>query len=105
MPFLAFESIRSLAGERYLEHLTREDAIKRYIHVIEEGLYKVMARIGISTIRNIIGAGQFEVIGLDPSFVERCFTGSEMHPGKVALAYIAEQVVTHCRSLMASEAP
>jgi len=104
VPFLAFESIRSLAGERYLKHLTREDAIKRYIHVLEEGLYKVMARMGISTIRNIIGAGQFEVIGLDLSFVERCFTGSEMHPGKVSLAHIAEQVVTHCRSLMATDA-
>src|SRR5262249_32564159 len=58
----------------------------------------------ISTIRNIIGAGQFEVIGLDSDFMERCFTGSEMHPGKVALAHIAGQVVTHCRSLMSTEA-
>ncbi|HEX6554960.1 MAG TPA: glutamate synthase large subunit [Ktedonobacteraceae bacterium] len=104
VPFLAFESIRSLAGERSLEHLTRGDAIQRYIHVIEEGLYKIMARMGISTIRNIIGAGQFEVIGLDPGFVQRCFTGSEMHPGNMALAHIAEQVVTHCRSLMSTEA-
>src|SRR5262249_53391121 len=80
VPTLALASVRALAGERKLEHLTAEMAVERYLHVVEDGLCKVMARMGISTICNIIGAGQFEVTGLTPEFVERCFAGSAFHP-------------------------
>ncbi|HEX9133942.1 MAG TPA: glutamate synthase central domain-containing protein, partial [Ktedonobacteraceae bacterium] len=76
VPSLALASVRALAGERRLETLSREQAAERYLHVIEEGLRKVMARMGISTIRNIIGAGQFEIFGLHPDLIRRCFAGS-----------------------------
>jgi len=102
VPFLALETIRSLAGERHLEHLNKEQAVKRYLHVVEDGLCKVMARMGISTICNIIGAGQFEAVGLDPAFVERCFAGSAAHPGKLTLQLAAQQVVDHCQTLLAA---
>ncbi|MBV8821303.1 MAG: glutamate synthase subunit alpha, partial [Ktedonobacteraceae bacterium] len=102
VPFLAFETVRSLAGERHLEHLNKEQAVARYIHVVEDGLCKVMARMGISTICNIIGAGQFEAVGLDPAFVERCFAGSAAHPGKLTVQHVAQQVVDHCQTLLAA---
>jgi glutamate synthase domain-containing protein 2/glutamate synthase domain-containing protein 1/glutamate synthase domain-containing protein 3 len=95
-PLLALESVRSLAGERHLEALTQVQAVERYLHVIEEGLRKVMARMGISTIRNIIGGGQFEIMGLHSDVVRRCFSGSDIvaaHPGKVDFKYIAGQVI------------
>ncbi|HLZ62081.1 MAG TPA: glutamate synthase central domain-containing protein, partial [Ktedonosporobacter sp.] len=99
VPTLALASVRALAGERRLEHLTHEMAVETYIQVVEDGLRKVMARMGISTLRNIIGAGQFEVIGLHPSFVERCFAGSAMHPGNVTSTHIAEAVIKRCETL------
>ncbi|HEU0001862.1 MAG TPA: glutamate synthase-related protein, partial [Ktedonobacteraceae bacterium] len=92
-PFMALASVRALAGERRLEHLTREDAVEVYIHVIEDGLRKIMARMGISTIRNITGAGQFEVVGLAPELVERCFAGSPAHFGNLTLPLIAAQII------------
>lgn len=98
-PWLALASVRALAGERHLEHLTPEQAEARYLRVIEDGLRKVMARMGISTIRNITGAGQFEAVGLDSRLIERCFAGSTAHPGTVTLAQIAGQVVERCRVL------
>ncbi len=93
VPFMALASVRGLAGERRLEHLTREEAVEVYIHVIEDGLRKVMARMGISTIRNITGAGQFEVVGLARGLVERCFAGSPAHFGKLTLQLIAGQAI------------
>ncbi|HWZ18117.1 MAG TPA: glutamate synthase large subunit, partial [Ktedonobacteraceae bacterium] len=95
-PVLALESVRSLAGERHLETLTQEQAAERYLHVIEAGLRKVMARMGISTIRNIIGGGQFEILGLHSDVIRRCFAGSDIvaaHPGKVDFEHIAGQVI------------
>lgn len=99
VPTLALASVRALAGERKLEHLTPELAVERYLHVVEDGLCKVMARMGISTIRNIIGAGQFEIVGLTPEFVKRCFAGSAFHPGKVNYTNVAEQLIKQCERL------
>ncbi|HEX6481150.1 MAG TPA: glutamate synthase-related protein [Ktedonobacteraceae bacterium] len=93
VPSLALASVRALAGERHLEELTPEEAEARYLHVIEDGLRKVMARMGISTIRNIIGGGQFEVFGLDENLIQRGFAGSASHPGKISYAQIAGQVL------------
>src|SRR6266852_4591540 len=96
IPSLALESVRSLAGERRLETLTQEQAVECYLHVIEEGLRKVMARMGISTIRNMIGGGQFEILGLHHDLVRRCFAGPyavAAHPGKINFTQIAGQVI------------
>ncbi len=101
VPYLALESVRSLAGARHLEEITPEQAEERYLHVIGDGLRKIMARMGISTVRNIIGAGQFEVIGLEPALVERCFAGSPFHPGKIGPVQLAEQSLAHCRTAAA----
>src|SRR6266851_784817 len=96
VPTMALASVRALAGERHLESLTPEQAEERYLHVIEDGLRKVMARMGISTIRNIIGAGQFEIFGLDPQLIQRCFAVSSsqtIHLGKVSFIQVAGQVI------------
>ncbi len=104
VPTLALANIRALAGERHLEHLTPDQAVDRYLRVLEEGLRKVMARMGISTIHNIIGAGQFEVVGLDPYLVQRCFAiagAQPAYPGKVTLVQLAAQVIERCQALQA----
>ncbi|HTD20718.1 MAG TPA: glutamate synthase-related protein, partial [Ktedonobacteraceae bacterium] len=103
VPYLALTSVRALAGERRLEHLTPEQAAESYLRVIGEGLRKVIARMGISTVRNIIGAGQFEIVGLDQRIIERCFTGSAAHPGSTSYSHIAEQVIERCRTLRQEE--
>ncbi len=70
-----------------------------YFHASEDGLCKIMARMGISTVRNIVGAGQFEVLGLDPVFVERCFAGSAVCPGKVTLKDVCEKIIKYRETL------
>jgi glutamate synthase (NADPH/NADH) large chain/glutamate synthase (ferredoxin) len=104
VPYLALASVRALAGQRRLEHITPEQAVESYIHVIEGGLRKVMARMGISTLRNIIGAGLFEIFGLDQTLLARCFAGSAAHPGHVGFTQIAEQVLAWIEPLAAQAA-
>jgi len=103
VPYLALASVRALAGERRLEHLTGEQAAEMYLHVVEGGLRKIMARMGISTLRNIVGAGQFEIVGLHRSIVERCFAGSAAHAGSLTFAKVAGQVIERCQGLQQSE--
>src|SRR6266487_3127859 len=102
-PYLALASVRALSGERHLEDLTPDEAVTRYLHVIGEGLRKIMARMGISTIRNIIGGGQFEIVGLDRRLIERCFAHSAAHPGNVTYTHFADQIIARCQTLEQSE--
>jgi glutamate synthase domain-containing protein 2/glutamate synthase domain-containing protein 1/glutamate synthase domain-containing protein 3 len=99
VPTLALQSVRALTADRRLEHLTHEQAVEHYLHAVEEGLRKVMARMGISTIRNIVGGSQYEVLGLHPDFIERCFAGAAVVPGKVTLSRVAEEAIKHYESL------
>lgn len=102
-PYMAYESVRALAGDRRLEHITKEIAVERYNHVIEEGLCKIMARMGISTLRNIIGAGQFEVVGLAGEIVERCFAGSAYTTGVMTFAGFADQLIQQAEKQVQDE--
>ena len=104
VPTLALRSVQALAGERRLEEITKEMAVTRYIHVMEDGLCKIMARMGISTLRNIIGAGQFEILGLSHEFSERCFSGSAAHAGKITFTLVAEQLIKQAAALQPDQA-
>lgn len=101
VPYMALASVRALAGQRKLEHITPQQAVASYIHVIEGGLCKVMARMGISALRNIIGAGLFEIFGLDRELLQRCFPGSAAHPGHVGFTQVAEQLLAWIEPLAA----
>jgi len=103
VPSLALESVRALAGERKLEHMTRSDAVKQYIRVVEDGLRKVMARMGISTIRNIIGAGLFEVVGLEADFAARCFAGSALQTGHISYAAVGRDIIAQFQALAVAQ--
>ncbi len=104
VPRLALASVRALAGERRLEHLTPEDAAYHYLHVVEDGLRKVMARMGISTIRNSIGGGQFEILGLSQEVIDRCFVGSVSYPGVVGLEDLAKQTLERWQQVRSEKA-
>ena len=50
---------------------------KQYRHGINLGLYKIMSKMGISTIASYRAAQLFEIIGLNDEVVQQCFTGNE----------------------------
>ncbi|AWN17923.1 Glutamate synthase [NADPH] large chain [Salinisphaera sp. LB1] len=67
-PYLALASVGALTGE--------DAALPRYLHGLEDGLLKVMSKMGISTLESYKGAQLFEALGLAPEVIDRCFTGS-----------------------------
>lgn len=75
-PYMAFAVIDSLVrkGDIQLDYNTAE---KNYIKALCKGLYKVMSKMGISTIRSYRGAKLFEAVGLNTEVVKRYF-GTEI---------------------------
>ncbi|MFW6017785.1 MAG: glutamate synthase large subunit [Halapricum sp.] len=75
-PYLAYETIENLIHEDIVD-LSVEEALGQYRHAIEDGIQKVMAKMGISTLESYKGAQIFEAVGLDSDFVEEYFRGTE----------------------------
>jgi hypothetical protein len=68
-PFLAFETIEDMRKrKRIREDISQDQAVNNYIKAIGKGIYKVMSKMGISTIRSYTGAQIFEAVGLAKSW-------------------------------------
>lgn len=73
-PYLAYESIARLVKDGSVEHDLRT-AIINYRNGINKGLYKIMSKMGISTIASYRCSQLFEAIGLNENVIDRCFKG------------------------------
>ncbi|MBL0216080.1 MAG: glutamate synthase large subunit, partial [Myxococcales bacterium] len=96
-PYLALDLVRDLVAQGRVPG-PPEAAIARFLHAIDEGLLKVMSKMGISTVQSYRGAQLFEAVGLDGAMVERHFTGTPSRIGGVGLTELGrEALVRHDR--------
>ncbi|HXI91905.1 MAG TPA: glutamate synthase large subunit [Blastocatellia bacterium] len=85
-PSLAFDVI---AHEGPRRGLTSSDAFRNYRRALEDGLLKIMAKMGISTLSGYCGSQTFEIVGLDKHLVEEYFSGAPCRLNGVGLDEIA----------------
>jgi glutamate synthase (ferredoxin) len=87
-PRLALETVASLADADKLgaDRPSPDEAQARYRRAVEDGLLKVMSKMGISDVASYCGAQLFDVVGLAPEVVERCFTGTASPVGGLGFA-------------------
>ncbi|CAG9000068.1 MAG: Glutamate synthase [NADPH] large chain [Candidatus Celerinatantimonas neptuna] len=74
-PYLAYESLAKLVENGDIEHDLRT-AIINYRNGINKGLYKIMSKMGISTVASYRCSQLFEIIGLHDNIIDRCFKGA-----------------------------
>ena len=91
-PYLAVESVATLARHGDLGPTTEYAAVHNYIKAAGKGVLKVMSKMGISTIASYTGAQVFEAVGLSRDVVDRYFTGVTSHLGGADLDVIAAEV-------------
>lgn len=102
-PYMAFAVLDDLVKR----HKIQEDyptAEANYIKAVKKGLFKIMAKMGISTIRSYRGAKIFESVGLSESLLKNYF-GTEISTiGGIGLEKIAADAVAMHRKTYASSA-
>ena len=91
-PYVAFETIDDLIGQRMLTGIDRDRAIEHYIKALNKGILKVMSKMGISTLQSYCGAQIFEAIGLKPALIDRYFTHTMSRVGGIGIEIVAEEV-------------
>ncbi|MGN1257765.1 MAG: glutamate synthase central domain-containing protein, partial [Candidatus Limisoma sp.] len=91
-PYMAFAVLDDLVARGDVQ-MNYETAEKNYIKAICKGLYKVMSKMGISTIRSYRGAKIFESIGLSNDLLKTYFGTSSSTIGGIHLAEIARDYI------------
>ncbi|PTF20195.1 glutamate synthase large subunit [Staphylococcus devriesei] len=76
IPYLAQHTIAHLTDSGRLKGIIA-DNVKTYTDVLSEGVIKVMAKMGISTVQSYQGAQIFEAVGLSQSVIDKYFTGTQ----------------------------
>ncbi len=97
-PYMAFESLADMIAEGQLTDIGYQDAVKGYIKSATKGVVKVMAKMGISTIKSYRGAQIFEAIGIKQEVVDRYFTWTETRVEGVGLDVIAREALMRHRA-------
>ena len=87
-PYMAFAVIDDLVKRNEIQ-LNYETAEKNYIKAVCKGLYKIMSKMGISTIRSYRGAKIFESIGLGEELLRDYFGTTISTVGGIGLEEIA----------------
>ena len=74
-PYLSYAIVRNIMGKGSSESQSLS-AIRSYRQGIKKGLFKIMSKMGISTVASYRGAQLFEAVGLHDEVVDLCFKGT-----------------------------
>ncbi len=74
-PYMAYQTLYEMMrkGQVKLGSQERRELGRSYRRGVRKGLYKIMSKMGISTIASYRGAQLFEIVGLSSEVVELCF--------------------------------
>jgi len=78
-PYLAYQTLFDLMrkGALKMDAAVRGELGRSYRRGIRKGLFKIMSKMGISTIASYRSAQLFEIVGLSDAVVALCFEGTD----------------------------
>jgi len=102
-PYLAFESVRSWWQDSRTQNLmergkisacTLQKAQANYRKAVEDGLLKILSKMGISLLSSYQGAQIFEAIGIGADLLELGFRGTTSRIGGLTIKELASEVIS-----------
>jgi len=93
-PYLAFETVEAmLKDEKFELKLTFKEAEKNFLKACHKGLYKIISKMGISTIQSYCGAQIFEAVGLGQELIDKYFTATPSRIGGIGIETVAQETL------------
>jgi len=101
-PYLALETVKQWHGSDKTQKMmesgkitkaTAAQAQENYRKAVENGLLKILSKIGISLLTSYSGAQIFEALGIGDEVIERSFKGTTSRVGGMSLEDIASETV------------
>ncbi len=101
-PYMAYAVLDDLVQKGEVQ-MNYETAEKNYIKAVCKGLYKIMSKMGISTIRSYRGAKIFEAVGLSEELLKGYFGTATSTIGGIRLEEVARDYILFHDNGFASE--
>jgi glutamate synthase (ferredoxin) len=99
-PRLALETVATLAADDKLggDHPSPAEAQLRFREAIEDGVLKIMSKMGIADVASYRGAQLFEAVGLARDVVDTCLTGTPSSIGGIGFAELERELLERRRA-------
>ncbi|MEJ1995461.1 MAG: glutamate synthase large subunit [Limibacillus sp.] len=91
--YLAQEAIADRLERGLFGDMTLADALQRFKQAMDEGLLKVMSKMGISVISSYRGGCNFEAVGLSRTLVDEYFPGMTSRISGIGLTGIQQKAL------------
>ncbi|MHA1599399.1 MAG: glutamate synthase central domain-containing protein, partial [Alphaproteobacteria bacterium] len=91
--YLAQESIADRHGRGLFGDMSLETCIRRYKTAVDEGLLKIMSKMGISVLSSYRGGSNFEAVGLSRTLVDEYFPAMPSRLSGIGLTGIRQKVL------------
>lgn len=94
-PRLALETVAALAADDKIgsDHPSPAEAQLRFRESIEDGVLKIMSKMGIADVASYRGAQLFEALGLARDVVDLCLTGTPSRIGGIGFAELEREAL------------
>ena len=84
-PYLAYQVIDMISSNT--------NAYANYGHAIDEGIYKIMSKVGICTVQSYRNSGAHDIIGLSQDVMDACFPRHQTALGGLSFEQIARETL------------
>ena len=91
-PYIAIDSIYQRYEKKLFGKLNFKECVQRYIKSIDNGLLKIMTKMGISVLSSYRGGCNFEAVGLSRSVVAEYFPGMVSRISGIGIAGIEKKI-------------
>jgi glutamate synthase (NADPH/NADH) large chain len=95
--YLAQESIAERQRRGLFGDMSLEDCLRRYMTAVDDGLLKVMSKMGIAVISSYRGGCNFEAVGLSRTLVDEYFPAMPSRLSGIGLTGIQQKVLERHR--------
>ena len=93
-PYLAIDLVHYIhSSDKTEDKISLSKAYDNYRNSINNGLLKIFAKMGISTLWSYQGCQLFEAIGISNNVVEECFTGTNSPIDGIGYSLIAQETI------------
>jgi len=75
-PYLAYAAIREMFESGRIKGIPADQLRSNYRKGINKGLFKILSKMGISTVSSYRGAQLFEAVGIADEVIDVCFAGT-----------------------------
>jgi glutamate synthase (NADPH/NADH) large chain len=97
--YLAQESIADRHARGLFGDMTLEQCLRRFKTAVDEGLLKIMSKMGISVLSSYRGGYNFEAVGLSRTLVDEFFPGMPSRISGIGMTGIQQKVLDlHARA-------